>query len=283
MRPKLLISQGFFALLLLAGTVVGTVVGSSCGTPAQNPKKSDGRLQIAKDYLTRQELTAARKEAQTAVKYNSKNAEAYLVLGLVDFLEALNNNRLLEVDDCLTGVDAEGLRSELRAHVQSAIGSFQKAADIDSEYSQAYALEAKAHALLEEYDVAIELLQKALEIPHRLMDLGLTRADLGWARFNSGDDAGAAKELRQALQSNSKMCVAKYRLGRVYFKREEWNKALEQFQAVVLEDECGMQEAHLYFVKTMSQLSMTNELPAAIDQCTALAPKSCIAAQCQGV
>ena len=267
------------ALLLLAGTALGP----SCGTPAQNPKKSDGRLQIAKDYLTRQELTAARKEAQTAVKYNSENAEAFLVLGLVDFLEAQNNYRLLEVDDCLIGVDAEGLRSELQTHVRSAIASFEKAAKIDGEYSEAIANQAKAHALLEEYEIAIELLEKSLEIPHRLMQLGLTRADLGWARFNSGDDAGAAKELRQALQSNANMCIAKYRLGRVYFKREEWNKALEQFQAVVLEDDCRMQEAHLYFVKTMSQLSMTDELPAAIDQCTALAPKSCIAAQCQGV
>ncbi len=277
MRAKLLISQGLLALLLLSGAGLG------CGTPSQNPKKSNNRLQIAKDYLTRFELTAARKEAQTAVKYNDKNAEAYLVLGLVDFLEAQNNYRLLEVDDCLTGVDAEGLRSELQAHVRSAIASFAKAADIDGEYSEAIANQAKSHALLEEYDVAIELFEKSLEVPHRLMQLGLTRADLGWARFHSGDDAGAAKELRQALQSNANMCIAKYRLGRVYFKREEWNKALKQFQAVVLEDDCRMQEAHLYFVKTMSQLSMTNELPAAIDQCTALAPNSCIAAQCQGV
>ena len=277
MRPKLLISQGLLALLVLAGA------GFGCGTPAQNPKKSSNRLEIAKDYLTRLQLTAARKEAQRAVQHDNQNAEAFLVLGLVDFLEAQNNHRLLEVDDCLTGIDAEGLRNEMVAHVRDAIANFAKASDIDSEYSESIANQAKAHALLEEYDEAIELLEKSLEIPHRLMQLGLTRADLGWARFNSGDDAGAAKELRQALQSNANMCIAKYRLGRVYFKREEWNKALEQFQAVVLEDDCRMQEAHLYFVKTMSQLSMTNELPAAIDQCSALAPKSCIAAQCQGV
>ncbi|MCP4447645.1 MAG: tetratricopeptide repeat protein [Myxococcales bacterium] len=279
MSPKLLISQGLLAFLIILAPLVGAGVG--CGASTQNPKKSNTRVQIAKDYLSRHQLDAARKEATTAIKYNGQNAEAYLVLGLVDILEAGQNNRILEVDDCLTGVDAEALRAEMNEHFESASLNFQKATEIDDEYSEAYANQAKSHALLEEHDEAIRLLTKAIEVPHRLMALGLTRADLGWAKFHLGDDAGAAKELRQALQSNAKMCVAKYRMGRVYFKRKEWNKSLKQFQAVVLDDECRMQEAHLYLVKTMTQLSMTSELPNAIDQCSALAPQSCIAAQCQ--
>ncbi len=283
MRAKWFISQGFSSLLLLLLLPTTVLVSSAmgCGGQQRNPKKSNNRLQIAKDYLSRFELTAARKEASTAIEYYEENAEAHLVLGLVEFLEANNNFRLLEVVDCLTGVDAEGLRDELQDHARAAIKSFGRAAEIDSEYSEAIANQAKAHGLLEEYDQAITLLEKSLEVPHRLMQLGLTRADLGWARFHTGDDAGAAKELRQALQSNANMCIAKYRLGRVYFKREEWNKALEQFQAVVLDEDCRMQEAHLYFVRTMTQLSMTDELPAAVDQCSELAPNSCIAAQCQ--
>ncbi len=279
MFHKLLIFQGFLAIAI----GLGAAVGVGCGTPAQNPKKSNNRLQIAKDYLSRQELTPARREAQTAVKYDPENAEAHSILGLIEFLEALSNFRILEVDNCLTGVDAEGLRTEMREHFTAASLSFARATEIDAEYSEAYANHGKAQALLEEHEKAVELFEKALEVPHRLITLGLTRADLGWAKFHLGDDAGAAKDLRQALQANAKMCIAKYRLGRVYFKREEWNKALEQFQAVVLDTDCGMQEAHFYLVKTMSQLSMTNELPAAINDCTKLAPDSCIAAQCQGV
>lgn len=279
MLPKFSISKGLL-VVLLAGL---PAFHSGCGTPTHNPKKSNNRLQIAKDYLSRMELPAARTEARKAVRFDGGNAEAYLVLGLVDFLEASANNRLLEVDDCLTGVDAEGLREEMRGHLQAAGESFQKATEVDPEYSEAYANHGKSLAILEEHGKAIELFEKALETPHRLTSIGLTRADLGWAKFQVGDDAGAAKDLRQALQSNAGMCIAKYRLGRVYFKREEWNKALEQFQGVVADNDCRMQEAHLYLVKTMHQLSMTEDLLDAINACTDLAPDSCIAAECQGV
>ncbi len=268
-------------LSTLLGFVLLLAVPVSCGTPTQNPKKSQTRLQLAKDFLSRQELASARQEASRALTYDSSNAEAHSILGLVDMMEALNNVRLLEVDNCLTGVDAEGLRDEMQTHLQAARASFARATNIDSGYSEAFANEASALALLDEYDRAIELNTKALGAPHRLLNLGLTRANLGWARFHIGDEVGAAKELRQALQFSPTMCVAKYRLGRVYFKREEWNKALVQFQAVVLDTRCGMQEAHLYLVKTMRQLSMTEPLPNAIVQCTALAPNSCIAAECQ--
>ncbi len=238
-------------------------------------------MQLAKDFLSRQELAAARQEATKALSFDSRNAEAHSILGLVEMMEALNNVRLLEVDNCLTGVDAEGLREEMQTHLLAARASFAKATSIDGGYSEAFANEASALVLLDEYQRAVELNTKALEAPHRLLNLGLTRANLGWARFRLGDEVGAAKELRQALQFSPTMCIAKYRLGRVYFEREEWNKALEQFQAVVLDTRCGMQEAHLYLVKTMTQLSMTQPLPIAIEQCTALAPESCIAAECQ--
>jgi uncharacterized protein HemY len=76
------------------------------------------------------------------------------------------------------------------------------------------------------------------------------------------------------------MCVANYRLGRVYFGRKEWEKALQQFQAVAQDPTCRMQEAHLYHLKTMVQLRHTSELGTAMEQCVSLAPKSCVAREC---
>jgi lipopolysaccharide biosynthesis regulator YciM len=79
------------------------------------------------------------------------------------------------------------------------------------------------------------------------------------------------------------MCVAKYRLGRVYFAREEWNKALEQFQAVAQDRACPIQEAQLYLLKTYRELGMGDEAPPVLTRCTEMAPRSCLAAQCQTV
>jgi tetratricopeptide (TPR) repeat protein len=267
------------AALLLCGA-------ASCGSPQVNTKKSNTRLELAKDFLARQDLPQARREAMKALSYNAENAEAYTILGLVDFLKALNNYRLLELDDCLTGVDAEGMRQEMDASWTSADKSFGKAIALDPAYSEARNNQAKVAEFLGDYDRSIRLYEEALKVPHRLINLGLTRANLGWTRFKAGDMVGAAKDLRQALQFSDGMCVAKYRLGRVYFEREEWNNAVEQFQAVVGSKDCGIQEAHLYLIRTMKQLSTTDDaqafdFPEAVNRCVALAPKSCVAAQCQ--
>lgn len=264
---------------------------ATCGTAPVNPKKSQNRTELAKDFAKRGDVTACLREAEQAIALSAENAEAYEVRGICRLLQAVNNYRLLEIDSCLTGVDAEGLRLEMDEHLKAATKSFQRATKIDSEYSEAYANQATAQERLENYADAIALNERALEIPHRLLNLGLTRANLGWAMFRAGDDVGAAKELRQALQFNDKLCVAKYRLGRVYFKREEWNKAIEQFRAVVDTPDCPIQEAHLYFIRTMTKISMnettqdeatsSTALGSAIAACVKLAPQSCIAAQCR--
>lgn len=253
----------------------------ACGAPQRDAKKSGTRTELAKDFLSRQELQSARLEAQKALKLDSQNSEAHSVMGLVSFLEALNNFRLLEVDECLTGVDAEGLRVEMEQHLRSADEDFGMAIRFDPSYSEAFANRASVAILLEEYPKAVEFLTTALEVPHRLADLGLARANMGWAQFHQGNHIGATKHLRQALQFNPDMCVAKYRLGRVYFEREEWNKALEQFQAVVGSEGCPLQEAHLYLIKTMNHLGKRENLADSVGMCMELASNSCIAAQCQ--
>ena len=114
------------------------------------------------------------------------------------------------------------------------------------------------HTLLDDYPTAAEgYLNKALELPQRLLDPALTRANLGWALFHENKLVEAARELRQALQFQPKMCVANYRLARVYYAREEWDKAAELFQAVSDDTSCGSQEASYYLMKTEMQQGLT--------------------------
>jgi len=136
---------------------------------------------------------------------------------------------------------------------------------------------------LDNLDLAVEYFETALIQRRRLANIGLTRANSGWAQFQLGQHAQAAKELRQALQFQPNMCVARYRLGRVYFARQEWNKALESFAQVAKDQTCGLQEAHLYQLKTLAALGMSSELAAVRVSCTALAPKSCVARECASI
>src|SRR5262249_61067765 len=91
----------------------------------------------------------------------------------------------------------------------------------------------------------------------------------------------AAKELRQAIQCQPKMCVATYRLARVYFAREEWEKAAELFQTASDDSSCGSQEASLYLMKTRMHQGLVNDARTARDACLRISPKSCIAARCR--
>ena len=243
--------------------------------------KSATRLDLAKDFLRKHQLEAADTECDRALAFNPANDEAYNARGLVAMLRALDTQRTLEVDACLTGVDAEVTQRDLEGLLRKADGDFAAAARISPDYGEAWSNRGIVHNLLDDYPAAAQFLTEALANPMRLDSPGLTRAHLGWALFHQQRYVDAAKELRQAVQFQPKMCVATYRLARVYFAREEWEKAAELFQTTSDDPACGSQEASLYLMKTRMQQGLVEEARRARDACLRLSPKSCVAAQCR--
>lgn len=247
----------------------------------RSPEKSAKRLDIAKDFLKKHELEAAEHECGVAISLNPANDEAYLTRGLVSLVRARDTEVTLEIEGCLTGVDAEATRKDMDAALLKADADFEHALKVTPDYGEALADRGVVHSLLDEYDQAAAFLTQALASQQRLVDPALTRANLGWALFHQNKLVDAAKELRQTLQFQPKMCVANYRLARVYYAREEWDKAAELFQAVSVDPACGSQEASYYLMKTEMQRGLTAEAKGARDACLRLSPKSCIAAQCR--
>jgi tetratricopeptide (TPR) repeat protein len=255
---------------------------AACGIhDDQDPAKSAKRLDLAKDFLGKHQLDAAETECNKAIALNKANDEAYLVRGLVSMLRAVDTQKTMEIDNCLTGVDREATAKDLEVFLEKADQDFERAAKISPDYGEAWADRGVVHTLLEEYPVSADYLKKALEYPARLADPGLTRAHLGWALFHQKDYPDAANELRKAQQFAPKMCVATYRLARVYFAREEWEKAAELFQTVSDDPSCGSQEASYYLMKTRMQQGLAAKANEARDACLKLSPHSCIAAQCR--
>lgn len=263
--------------------LLGVVVTTGCGRPVRDMKKSDTRLDLAKDFLRKGQLEAADTEAKKALDFHAGNADAHYVLGLVDLLRSRANHQLLEIDQCLTGVDAEALAAEKDRFLTASDKHFSDACKLDSELGEAWANRGITATLLGRYDDAISHLQHALGYPARLRNIALVRANLGWAFFHKGDFVAAAKELLQAVQFQPGMCVATYRLGRVYFARKEWEKALQKFREVTGPLKCPIQDAHLYMMKTYLELGAVDELSGARTACVQMAPQSCIALKCQTV
>ena len=255
----------------------------SCGGPTVDNKRANTRLDIAKEYLSKGRLTRLKEaeiEARKALRYNPKSADAYNVLGLIDYMMAVGNVQLLEVEDCLTGVDSEALRDELDQHLLDAGKDLAEAVRLDAEFADAWANRGQVALRLGENDKAIDYLDRALLVRQRLSQIALVRADLGWAHFHNDNHAEAAKHLRQALQFAPKHCIGNYRLGRVYFTRNEFPKALERFDVVTSDLGCAMQEAHLYKLKTMLAMKHTDGYDEVRQSCLKVWPNSCIAREC---
>jgi tetratricopeptide (TPR) repeat protein len=255
---------------------------AACPGPTEvDVVKSEKRLAIAKDFLAKRQLEAAESETNRALALNPRNEEALNVRGLIAMVRAYETKRTLEIDACLTGVDAEATHQDLDKFLKKADEDFAQAVKFAPDYGEAWSNRGVAAYLLEDYAASVQYLTKALENPFRLVNPGLTRAHLGWALFNQNQLVEAAKELRQVKQFDPKMCVATYRLGRVYFARDEWEKAAELFEAASNDPSCGSQEASLYLMQTRLKQGLTDDARTARDACLKLAPQSCIASECR--
>jgi Tfp pilus assembly protein PilF len=249
--------------------------------PERSTAKSQTRTDLAKDFLRKHQLEAAEAESDRALALDPANEDAYLVRGLVHVLRAVDAQRTLEIDGCLTGLDAEATQRDLEASLARADADFGRATKLAPDYGEAWADRGIVHNLLEDYAAAEQHFRRALEHPMRLESPGLARAHLGWALFHLKRDVEAAKQLRQAVQFQPNMCVATYRLARVYFAREEWEKAAELFQTASDDPSCGSQEAALYLMKTRMHQGLVDDARRARDACLRLSPRSCIASQCR--
>ena len=262
---------------------LGILFGAACGNThtAKDATRSNDRLAIAKDFLGKGEFDAAEAEANKAIAFLPTNEEAWNVRGLTKYLRAMQAYSLLEIDDCVTGVDADVLHKRQNDFLAGADADFAKAAELAPDYGEAWANRGLVQTLQGDDDAAIDDLKKALEQPARLVDIGVVRSNLGWAYYHKGDLIQAAAELLQAVQYHPGMCVATYRLGRVYFDRKEWEKAAERFQGVSEQTACRSQEASLYLMKTQIEQGLTDDARGARDACLKMSPKSCVAAQCR--
>jgi tetratricopeptide (TPR) repeat protein len=256
---------------------------SACvgGQSEREITKSQNRLDIAKDFMRKHQLEAAETECNRALALNPGNDEAYVVRGLVAMLKTIDTQRTMEVETCLTGLDRDATLRDLDSFLAKADLDFEHAVKVTPDYGEAWADRGVVHNLQEDYGGAVAYLTKALQYPMRLDNPALTRAHLGWALFHQKRYVDAAKELRQAKQFQPNMCVATYRLARVYFAREEWEKAAELFQTASDDPSCGSQEASYYLMKTRMQQGLVAEAKTARDACLKISPQSCIASQCR--
>lgn len=251
---------------------------AACPTP-KNPKKSFNQLNLAKNRFQNADYAQAEVHALKAITYDPQSFEAHYLLGMIDLREVYVQKKILELDGCLTGMDATAHREEMSEFLGKARSHFKTAITLDSNYGQAYAEAGVVELLAQSPKAAIALLNQALLHPSRVGNLAQVRLNLGWAHFEDNSQIEALKELRQALQFAPNDCLINYRLGRVYFAGKEWEKAL-QYLSQAMTEECNYQEPYLYATRAYLELGRSAEAQSSASKCLSLGAKSCVANMC---
>lgn len=270
-------------ILLLSTAAVATACPRT-----RDVQKSQTRVDLAKDLLSKGEDVPAEGELKKALGFDPENEEAYNVWGLVYVIRASRNQRLIEYDNCLDGVEAEGLRNEIDSLMRKAEDRFKKAVVLAPDFGDAWQNRAVVALHFRDWDKAVEYETKALENLGRLPLPAemLARANLAWAHYQKQEYGKAATELLQALQRDPNFCLGSYRLAAVLFEREQYEDARERLMAFLpapgQEALCQPVLEALYLAgQTALRLRDVETAQTAFNMCVEAAPKACLAEQCQ--
>jgi Tfp pilus assembly protein PilF len=278
------------AMTLSWGSVM--VLGAGCPAP-RDMQRSQTHVDLAKDLLGKGQDTAAESELKKAVVFDGQNEEAFLVLGLVYLLRAAHTENLVERENCLDGAEAAGLRKDSDEFMRTAAKHFEHATRLAPDYGEAWMDRAVVSMHFRDWDLAVDFCRRALENAARLQSEALARTNLGWALHQKKDTARATTELLQAMQLTPNLCLAHFRLARVFFDRDRFEEAaaeLQPFQPTSVSDagEPGKPAACAPVLEALylgGQASLrSHDISAAVpwfQQCIEAAPRSCVAKQCE--
>jgi len=269
--------------MLLALEACGPVAASS----DQNRELAQKKYELGNDYFYKRMYEPAMAEALKATELDPQNADAHNLVGALLLQKGVGQIQFIETEQCIKGQAATMLRNEANSRFKEAEAQFEAAIAARPGDPRAIHNLAVVKMHFKDYDAVIKLEQKALESP-LYTDKHLSRGELGWAHYHRGDHVKALKDLLEAVRLQPRYCVGHYRLAQVYFTMAEKSEkpdddysnalgALEKLDA----KECRIQEAQ--YLKGLAYIKKRESTKAdqPFDECIKLAPRSCLAAECQ--
>jgi type IV pilus assembly protein PilF len=245
--------------------------------------KSQNRLDLARDLLSKGESVGAEAEAKKALEHDPQSEEAENLLGLIYVVRARDNDQIMEKSDCLSETDAAALRQQADEHMRTAEQHFKRAVELVPAYGEAWENRAVVAMYFHDWDKAIDMAKKALANMERLDSTPLAHANLGWAYYQKGDMVMAVSELLQANQGPQYFCLGKYRLASVYFARKEFDKTADALAPIFRDPKLcpPLQEAQYLGGQAYLRLRDRDSAARAFGTCVEIAPKSCQAKECK--
>ena len=105
-------------------------------------------------------------------------------------------------------------------------------------------------------------------------DLAATLSNRGIIRSRNGDHAGALEDHTEALRLVSDLAGARVNRGNVYFRLQQYQKALQDFEAAARLQDGQLSQPHANAGITLMQLRQPARAVQALQQALALEPES---------
>ncbi len=227
----------------------------------------------------------ARIQLQRALSSNEEHGPSHYLEGLLYLREGKTMLDAVEGEMCLQDASADLQRDRIDDLHSQARGAFVKSVDgFDDRAAgrgRAFNSLSVVSLYFHEYDRAAEEAEKALSTDF-YSERFSALANLGWAYYQRGDRVEAMTELRQSILLNPDFCVARYRLAQVYLDFEMTQEALEEVQRVLANERCPIQDARRVEGVARLRLGDTEGASQSFEACIAMAPRSCLADECEG-
>jgi Tfp pilus assembly protein PilF len=87
--------------------------------------------------------------------------------------------------------------------------------------------------------------------------------------------------LRQALFQQPEFCLARFRLGKVYFSKKDYRRASQELKKAVEQEKCPIQDAFQLLGTMYLRLGQAESARESFARCVELNPRSCVAGECR--
>ena len=202
----------------LLGTIYLSIIGN----------EDSNRTPASSEYLKK-----AVREYETICRLDGSDSNSLLTLGRLYRYDGQTDkaiaslNKLLElVPSSENGLSSLAQIYSDQGNLKEAINVFKKALEANPASPKILAELALTYEQNKDYKNAIETYKKAMEVDEDSLDL---RKGLAQALLEDGQDAQAEKEYLKILEADPDEGSAYLRLGQIYRKRRDYEKALENF------------------------------------------------------
>jgi type IV pilus assembly protein PilF len=241
------------------------VIAASCagGPSREQVEEAQRAYELGVGLYQERNHPGAFDELLRAVRLDPDHAEAHLALGHLFLLRPDAEQAEHHFLEAIRANGASQMRSGLEADAKNSLGVLY------------------IHA--RRFEEAVQLLREsARDLMNR--DPAVAWTNLGWALFESGDQAGAIEAYDQALRMSPALCLAWYRLGQVRAAREEWEPAETALNHVLdVEDETcrRLQVGWRLRGEVRARLGHRAEAIQDLERCVELSPETEDGAACR--